>query len=257
MSGQSDTIKELLIGYGLHPDETAIYLYLLSNGKDTALTISRELDYARTRVYRLMDKLKQKGLVVERMDSRGLKFEAAPVSTLEQLLLEREQELRSLRASHPLLQTQLDALTKRSGDGDRLAQYKGPEGIKQILKNSLDADGWIYVYSNTPLENYFGKVFCEEYFGNLAKKRIHMRQITSNTTVKKWSDHKRFTSSYFQLRTVEKGKMPTHATVFLYNDVYATYFTSKKELFGKELHDSHIADFQKQMFDVLWEIVEK
>ena len=96
---QTDSLSALLLPFGLNDEEASIYLYLLEKRVSTALNISRNLHIGRTKVYRILDKLINKQLVVQRVDSAGFKFVANDPEQLNLLLSKQKGELAGLRKS--------------------------------------------------------------------------------------------------------------------------------------------------------------
>src|SRR3989338_4012226 len=99
MSDQTDKISLQLQLFGLSKEEVKIYLYLLEKGLQSALSISRVLRLPRTRVYRLLDKLAEKALILQKLDTTGLKFTAASPKQFELLITQRQAELALLEKS--------------------------------------------------------------------------------------------------------------------------------------------------------------
>lgn len=65
MSEQTDSLILLLKPFGITSEEIKIYLNLLEENTLSALSISRNLHISRTKVYRLLDKLIEKQLVIQ------------------------------------------------------------------------------------------------------------------------------------------------------------------------------------------------
>ena len=60
-----DEVKEALVGLGLTNYETKVYLYIASHTPMSSSSISKELDFDRSKVYRVVDNLIQKGLITQ------------------------------------------------------------------------------------------------------------------------------------------------------------------------------------------------
>lgn len=110
MSVQTDNLLSLVEPYGLSTEESKIYLHLLRHGFLTALKLSRQLKIGRTKVYRLLDKLKEKQLVEHQVHTRGMKFGATHPKKLEQIVAQQENEVESLKQTLPNLVDQLTSL---------------------------------------------------------------------------------------------------------------------------------------------------
>lgn len=88
MSDQTDSLAGSLTPFGLSLEEAKVYLFLAQSGIFSALQISREVHMARTKVYRILDKLIAKKLVSVGLDDMGKKFGANSYQGLELLVKE-------------------------------------------------------------------------------------------------------------------------------------------------------------------------
>src|SRR3990167_9821405 len=87
--------------FGLDEVEVQIYLNLLAGGAKTPLDLSRETNINRSKIYRYLDRLKQKRLIEETDKGRGLRLKAASPDSLQLLILEKEQQLKSQKELLP------------------------------------------------------------------------------------------------------------------------------------------------------------
>jgi len=154
MSNQTDNLNFLLKPYGLTNEESSIYLNLLENNTSSALTISRNLHLGRTKVYRILDKLIEKELVVQEYNENGFKFKANHPSKLKQIITKKEIEISTLKQS--LLQT-VDLLEKHinlNHPQSQILYYQGMEGLSQVSWNLLNAKNEYLSYEVDNAEAY-------------------------------------------------------------------------------------------------------
>jgi len=116
----------------------------LENGVGSALILSRRLGLARTRVYRILDKLEKMGLVTVRLNERGQRYEAANPKQLAVITGDRELEVKKLKTNLPILEEQLGKLIGCGGGKSKVLYYEGLEGFKQVTWNSLKAKGELF-----------------------------------------------------------------------------------------------------------------
>lgn len=84
---------ETLIQLGLTPNQGKLYLNLLRTGKSSGRTLSRETNFARQEVYRILEELHERGLV-ERIISTPTEFKAVAIQeVISILLLEKNRKL--------------------------------------------------------------------------------------------------------------------------------------------------------------------
>ncbi|TFG04594.1 MAG: hypothetical protein EU539_10515 [Promethearchaeota archaeon] len=100
----TNNLQELgLLRFGLSIEEAQVYLAFLRKGKegDSVGSINEELDIKRTTIYRILERLIDKGWVVKlpEPDQRAQSFIARPLtSILDERIAQREEELKILKS---------------------------------------------------------------------------------------------------------------------------------------------------------------
>src|SRR5690606_24790627 len=134
-----DVVIKFLSYLGLDFDESKVYLTLLDKGPMTVLQISRATKISRTNVYRIADKLKEGGFLEEKVDSKKLLYPVG-MHKLEMLVKEQENRAEFLRNILPDIATIIPAATSMSQPDTKVLFYRGVEGIKQMVWNTLQAN---------------------------------------------------------------------------------------------------------------------
>ncbi len=252
MSEEADRLVSLLIPFGLSREEAEIYLLLLKESSLSALETSRKLKLARTKVYRLLDKLIERGLVRQKIDSRGLKFEAVSHAQLENLVIQKEQETDTLRETLPYLIKQLESIAAAGKSKSKVLYYTGIDGLKQVQWNSLRAHGELLIYEIKNMAAFLPQEYCEKVRRELVERQIHVRELTNQTKVKDWTEVRELVLQYWQVRHVPPEKLEMKFEVMIYNDIYAMYAYQEGEIFCVEIYNQNLAVMQKQLFDFVW-----
>ncbi len=256
MSENIDTTISLLTQFGVSESEAKIYLETLSGRGDTALSLSRNLKLARTKVYRLLDNLISQKLVVTRVGERGMRFVAISPDQLDLLLSDRDHELNQLRSTLPILQFQLSSL-KRSTSHSQVLYYHGLEGLKQVTYNSLRAKGELLTYELSTMSAFMDQVEAEKLRARFVKNRIHIRTLTNITHLDAWTDVTEMVKHYWEMRHLDPHGHPFQFEILIYNDVYCMYRYVGDEIFCVEIHSQELADMQRQLFEYLWSAARK
>ena len=133
MSEQTDNITKFLKSINLTEVEIRIYLFLVGNKPQTALSISKHLNVGRTKVYRILDRLYKKDLVDQVVGSRGYLFETKPFENLQQIVVSEEEKLRNMQLKIPQVITDLKSMKKVASEmkNYKVKYYEGVEGLKQ------------------------------------------------------------------------------------------------------------------------------
>jgi len=257
MSVQSDNPLNLIKPFGLSSDEGRVYLDLLTSSFSSVLLISKRLHIGRTRVYRLLDKLRAKQLVEFKLDERGMKFGAATPQKFEQLLIEYEQKISSLRQSLPSLVEHLRKLRANLPHQSKVLYYQGIEGLKQVNYNLTKAEGLLRVFEMEHLSEFLPEKFSEEVRQTLVDRKVMTHDLTNKQSFPGFTNVKKMISNFSRFRYVDPNKLKINFEVLIYNDVYATYTYKDKDIFCVEIYNPRLAEMQKQLFDFVWNQAEE
>ena len=252
MSDQTDILTRTLSRFGLATEEAEIYLHLLAKSNKSALEISRDLHFARTRVYRLLDKLEAKGLVTQKFDTLGLKFTASPYQQLELLLAEKQSDLEGLKHMLPEVFEELHHLSQASGAGSKVFYHHGVDGFKHVTWNSLRTKGLLRIYEvSESMTAFLPQEFSEKVRMELAHNHITVHQLTNLTHIgahTKVREEVRLWSA----RHIPIKEVAIKSEILIYNDVTAMYHYLNNDLFCVEIENADLAVMQKQLFDFIW-----
>ena len=255
MSEQTDRIITGLTQFGLDADEAKIYLTLLQKSDMSALQISRQIGVARTKVYRLLDKLIEKGLVILKRDSGGFRFLAGDPSRMRDILREKEMLMKKMEDSLPNLVESLTGLERGKDSSSKVLYYQGRRGLSQINWNLLNAKGVVRSMEIATADAYLPQVEAEKLRQELVDKKITMRTLTNNIKVKPFTKVKDMARKYWELRCVPKNILNIKMDIFIYNDVYAWCdYRGGDNVFCVEVQNQNLVDIQLQVFEDIWKL---
>lgn len=252
VSDQADIIDRTFSRLGISPDQTKIYRYLLGKPPQSALGISRALALPRTRVYRILDKLIPKGLVVQTVGSLGILFQATDTRALELLLTERELDITGLRTFFPDFLSHITAASGVPSAKAAISSHEGRQGLKHITWNSLDAKNDLYIIEKaTDMTAFVDREFAEEFRRELVRRKIMVWQLTTIPHIAPWTDVSDCLKLW-KVRYVDEKLLPVVCESIVYNDVYALYTWNKTEAFAVEIRNIDVAVQQKTLFHFVW-----
>jgi sugar-specific transcriptional regulator TrmB len=252
MSDQTDIITQTLNTLDVSPDESRVYLHLLGSPEQSALNVSRQLHIARTKIYRLLDKLTARGLVTQSYETQGLRFSAAKSDRVGHLLLEKEASLASLRKSLPEVLKTLSEMQQSASPKSRVRYHSGQEGLKHVTYNSLAARGEICIYEIKDMGAFFDRETSERIRQELVTRKIHVRQLTNMSHIEQWTDVVANVKDYWTPRYVDPEELTINSEVLIYNDTYTTYHYLNNDIFCVEIENADMARMQKQIFEFVW-----
>ena len=250
-------INVFLTSLGLNSQQIEVYIFLLKNGGSSVLQISKGLKTGRTKLYPLLEELRAKQLVFIHEKHYGSYYEVAPTSSLEFLINEQESRVQTLKSALPAARHILDNLKTNIQITSKIIEYKGIEGLKQINFNLTKAKKEFRVFEVSNLDNHEGipKYYAEKLREIWVSKKITSYDLTNkrDTSVKtKVKDFKKFSKTRYISPNIFKIKFET----YIYNNCVALLNYSKSDIFGVEVYNQDLAEQQRQIFDLLWELGE-
>ena len=254
---QTDTLSKHLSNYGLTDEEIKVYLYVLENGFQSALHISRKLHLGRTKIYRILDDLTKKGLVNHKLGSRGLEFGALSYRQLEFLLIEKEKQLQGMKQSAPILYEQLEKLVPFSYQQSQVLYYSGKEGLEQVTWNSTKAKDKLRIYELSDMNAFMDYRKAELMRKRYVENKIMVHQLTNATSIPESTNIEELVTQLWEVKHIPPLEILIQFEVLIYNDVYAIYSYQGKEVFCVEIYNEQLSSMQKELFDFIWKHAKK
>lgn len=255
MSEETDKINNGLKGFGLESDDIKVYLCLLENRELSALDVSREVGIARTKVYRILDRLIAKRLVILKQASSGFRFVADEPAKIENLLMEREVELEELKNNLPLMIEKMNNLAGEARSGSKVLYYQGQKGLSQVNWNLVNAKGEFLSYEVATADAYLPHLEAEKLRVAITEKKIMIRTITNKEMIEPFTKVTGLVRDCWQVKNIDKDILNITEDVFIYNDVYAwCQYLGGGEVFCVEIYNQRMADMQRQLFEQMWKI---
>ena len=247
-----NNISSDLQTFGLAENESLIYLELLKNSPQTAVELSRKLPINRTTIYRLIEHLRQLGLIQENLGHKTTRYSASGPEKLELVLNNKQTELNSLRQSFSTILSSLQQYQQNSISPTKVLYYHGVDGLKQILYNTLSTTteivGYGYQNWNIGVGEKYAEFLRQEYTTRHLKSREILNQLPPFTPNQQYLD-----LSYSH-RIIPASQLTITHDTYIYNNVTAFYHLLHGERFGIEIYNQEIATTQSQIFSLLWQI---
>jgi len=254
---KSDLTKQLNL-LGLDDKEAQIYLTLIKHVELTPLELSRLTQINRSTIYRILDRLKELGLVEEILDQHRIKAKAVSPENLKLLIARKEAKVKELKDKLPEIVSQLSAIKDRPSSSTKVVYFRGKKGLQQMLWNVLKTKSEFVGYGYGDWNKGVGKEFADKLRQERVKRKVYSREIQNPGSAEEMN----FTQvkGYFKvykLGVIPKSVLEINHDTYIYNDVFAFYNYYKGELFGIEIHNKEITKTQRQIFEVLWKMTKK
>ncbi len=251
-------IQQHLALLGLDETEINIYVNLSSLGAQTPLELSRKSGLNRSKIYRYLERLKDKKLIEDVDTGWGLKIQVARPQNLELMLKEKEAELKEQKEIIPALLTELKALAPKLQEGFQIKSYHGVEGLKQMMWNQLSAKGEILQFTFETRNEVVGKNFAEKVREEQVLRGIRLYEIENATDQGKfWYTKVRDFSRYYESRHISPKTLAIQQNLAIYNETVSIMNWLGENKSGLEIVNLAFAKTQREVFWEFWRIAGK
>lgn len=258
MSTQADRVKPILRLFSLTETEVLVYLYIIENGESSPLEISRKTSIARTKVYRTLDKLKTKGLVIEQVSYPGSRFIPNTPDQFELLVAQKEHEAKILKENLPTLVDEVKTLISSAGPHkSKVLYYKGIEGLKQVTWNSLKAEGELLTMEIADMNAFLDEEFSEKVRQEVVRRKIFTKNLTNRQKFPPWTRVSDYVKNLWEVRYINPEEFQINFDILIYNDVYCLYDYTDNEIFCVEIYNEKLVKMQKQIYDFIWKHAQR
>jgi sugar-specific transcriptional regulator TrmB len=173
---------------GFTKGEIRVYLALLELGETTTGPIIDKSRISSSKVYEILDKLIQKGLVSYTVKNKTKYFQPASPNKIKEYLQLKKKEFEDTEKQIENLLPQLEEKQKSSEDSQTTSVYEGFEGIKSVFNqilSSLDKGEEYYAFTlDEEVTSEELKVFFLNYHTKRIQEGIKVK-LLSNEVIKK------------------------------------------------------------------------
>ncbi len=240
---------------GLTKSEIAVYLALLQLGQTTAGPIVDEAKVTRSKIYDILERLKQKGLVSYITSQSTKYFSAADPHNLLHYLDRKGQEIAQEKSSISKLLPQLllkQSLTQNSKTAEIFLGINGMQNAFNTLIPLFDSKEIYYAFGagkgeNTPqIQKFFHQLHLQR-----IKKKIHSKIIFNESSRGLFLTQE--TSPLIQARYLITT---TPAAINIYKH-YTLIAILNQPLLTILINNQETADSFREYFKALWQIAKK
>ena len=161
-----DEIESILSKIGLNGSEIKVYLTLLKRGSCQKKDIVREARISPSKIYHVLDKLANKGLVSIITKNKVKNFTAANPLRIKDLLAQKKKEIIEEEKMLQQIIPKIFSLQDSYKDNSKIEVYTGWKGIETVYKTFLDKakkgdKAYILGAGTGPKENKFELFFTK------------------------------------------------------------------------------------------------
>jgi sugar-specific transcriptional regulator TrmB len=249
-----DVIRDNLKQLDLTNDEATIYIELF-NRPNTHLQISRKTNINRAKVYRIVEQLEKRSLVLRRTDDKGTFLVANDPSALEIELIAHEEKLKQQRRILSKTIADLNTVSRDQQNSFVVRTFEGTEGFKRMQWHELKAEGEVLVLGNVTVEQLVGSRRWAERFRALSVANKHKTREIINIPYAKpdFTENEEFMELY-QAHIIPKTALPASTPMVIYNDTVAVYQFDKEKRVGVEIVNAAYAQTMRHIFEHYWNL---
>lgn len=248
-------ITKALENIGCNDSQISVFMFLLNNGESSIAHITKGTNIPRTTVYRICKELNGLKLIETVISHHADKYKVSNQTTLDYQLEKKKHELESYSQSIQIIGDSIKQLEKALPK-TMVRYYKGIEGMKQLIWNTIKAKNEIVGYSVFGRKDIVGKEFIKKYNAKILAKKVKDRIIIAPSIVPKVQKilASSFQRKYQNIRIIEVPNFYISGDTYIYNNVYAVNFWNETEVVGIEIENLEIAKVQKSIFEAMWRI---
>lgn len=237
--------KKELIEFGLTENEAEAYLTLLKLGESRTGNLSKETKINRSLIYRVLESLKNKGLVSEVIRENRSYFSANNPKNLKKIIEEKAQNLNELLPK-------LMSIKKEESDSMKIEIYSGLNGIKTILRDNLEGVKEFYVLG---AGNEFAALtdhFYDQYYTIRIQRKISQKILFKAEA--KERAIKVSKSALSETRVLDSSYKVPMATIIYKSKIAFVSWPDKKVIL---IESKNISAGFKEQFEILWKQSQK
>ena len=241
----------ILKDLGLTDGEIRVYLALLEIGTSTAGRIIEKSKISPSKIYDVLNRLIDKGLVSYIIEGKTKHFKAAPPKNILNYIERRENELiqhkNEFRKIIPLLEAKQKLETKNFN-----AQiFEGVSGLITVFDMSiqeLKKGDIAYAFGYPAYASELFDAYWREYYKKCDKKGVIRKVIYDYDA---WFLKKRTGRKMSYYRYMPKG-IVTPSWVLIFNDKVATVIVTEEQKVCFLVQNKEVAKSYVQYFNLLW-----
>ena len=244
---------------GLGQNEAILYEILLKNPDATIPLLTKTSQFTRTMLYYILGHLSNLELVNTKKIGKKTVYTVAPPEKLEEFLADQEKELSRQKNTLKRVMGDLGSIYRLAHNKHGVRFFEGIDGIRKALKDCLSAKETVYTFSDSESLDKYAREVNEEHIKDRIKFNIkkYILVIDSPFTRSREYKRKKENEGLTQVKFLPKSIPPFHTSVQIYDNKVTFLTLREKNIIGFILTDPDIYLFQKNLFELLWNINDR
>ena len=238
---------------GLTKSEAKVYVALLETGTSTTWNIIRKSGVASSKVYELLSKLAEKGLVTEHIEANTKYFSAVSPERLKDYLGEKKSEIDRKEKELLSILPSLKLMFNEKQEETRVEVFKGYKGVdtafRDILQTLRKGDEFLVIGgSEGKTQNELTRIFFEKFHRQRSNAGIKLRIIFSEHARKRYRKQAHFANT-----SAKYLPFGTPTTFNIYKDSTIILAMSPSPA-AIRIKDRKATDSFRKYFEEMWKI---
>ena len=243
-------IIDKLQSIGLTRNESRVYLFLLEHKIAKAGTICSALNIPNSHIYRLLEKLIEKGIISFKIVNNVKVFRPVNPESLFSLFREKERQLEKEKDDLKDFISSLKEIEPEENKQNDFKYFEGINGIRSMFNEF--AESWkpnsqVYIAS-APIAYENWNAFLVEYFhGPRIKKKVHQQLIVPKSIIKHGKE--RAGLKYIEIKYTDIEP----ETEFGVAGNYVYFLSQGEKPYALLIKDKNLASTQIKIFNIMWD----
>jgi sugar-specific transcriptional regulator TrmB len=244
--------EDVLMRLGLSQEESWVYLALLEGGPQGAGDLlDRKIPMKRGLLYKVLDRLIERGLVTEQKGKGKAQFVPQPPDMLMALMEERESEIRHSRETLSAALPQLKSKYNLSTERPIVRYFEGVEGLRKMYEDKITSGAKELWFVRTARSELYKETFGTWFSHYLKRQTAAGIKIRALTVDDEFTNHDPAIDAMRHVtRTwLRQEDYTAPVQVETYGDK-VTIHSFGKEIFGVMIESAPIATAIREIIDL-------
>jgi sugar-specific transcriptional regulator TrmB len=244
--------EKILTAAGLSAKEAQIYEIILDMGQAPASEIYKKTAYKRGLVYKLLEQLTEKGLIIKIEKPRKVAiFRVEHPNKINERLEEQAQKVNYYKRTMGELMPQLVTNYNLAFNKPGIQFFEGEEGVRKVLAGTLTARKIIYTYADIEAVIKYTEAINREYIKKRDKLQISKKVITIDSPFAR-EFFKNYHTNITDTRFIDHQAYPFSSVMQIYDNNVAYISLSRDAFVAVLITDKNIYQMQKSLFEFNW-----
>lgn len=246
-------IQELLQQLDLSKKETELFLALFEYGKTTPARLAKATKINRSTVYAVLEKLKEKGLVVEDMGSKIIYVSPASADDVEDMFQRQQEKLKEKKKIAAQLAEELERMPQSKTYSVPKIRFIAEADLEEYLYKQMEKWNESARRNEAACWGFQDHSFAEQYQSWIdwawKKYKLQVNLVSNDSKIEKQLKEK-----FDEKRSIRFGgaQLDFTASTWIMGDYLIMIVTRQHPFYLVEIHDGVLAHNMREIFKKDW-----